>query len=488
MKAQNDSTSITIPYKKEYINVITSFIQEVGAAHGANKTECMQLSLLGEEVFQFILTGIPKYEFDEQFTLTCIIEESGLLLSFTNHGEPLYGRNIDESQPYSPSEDAVAIGLEIIRKLSDWCEWINKGCDGWSVLVSKNINSFKELSHQNSQELERLSKEAASERLSIVRADGSHAAGIISLMYKTYRYSYAKSMFYYEDKLREALDNGDIVSLVAINKSGDVVGHNSALYESKKLAEMGMFMVDPIYRLNRTLLLLMKRSLKLYFGEEFKDTSFYTKCITTHVLSQRAAVMSGFVPTALKISIYPRASFIGIDVKRKKRESLVYYAMSKGTQDAILYIPKPHRDMCNKMFQRLKSNHSYSDMVTKRIECESIELTSDRKTGYVSIGVKGIGQDFFKQMPRLYRNAMRMGAVTLACEVSLLEPLPADFDQRMMSLGYIFSGLVPSVDGIWNMLYINLLYQEFDFNDINLSDPLAIELKEYIELLYKKIN
>lgn len=488
MNTQYDRISMTIPYNKEYTNALTSFIQEVGLVHGANEIECMQLSLLGEEVFQFILTGIPKYEFDEQFTLTCIVEECGLMLNFTNHGEPLYGRNVDEDQPYTPSEDVNAIGLEIIKKLSDRCEWVNHGCEGWSVLVSKNINSFKELSHQNNQELERLSKEASSETLTVVRADGSHAAAIISLMYKTYRYSYAKSMFYYEDKLCEALDNGDIVSLVAINAKGDVVGHNSALYDSHRLAEVGMSMVDPIYRLNKTLLLLMKKSRRLYLGEEFKETSLYTKCITTHVLSQRAATLSGFLPTALKISIYPRASFIGIDSHGDKRESLVYLAALKGEQRDTLYIPKPHRAMCDKMFQKLESNYSYSDVTTERAECESIELTSARKTGYISIIVKGIGEDFYERLPKLYRDAMKMGAITLACEVSVLEPLPADFDQRMMNAGYFFSGLIPSADGSWRMLYINLLYQEFDFNDINLSDPLAIELKEYVELLYKKID
>ncbi|MFI3314685.1 MAG: hypothetical protein R3Y04_03365, partial [Rikenellaceae bacterium] len=438
MNTQCDKGAITIPYKKEYTNVLTSFIQEVGLVHGANEVECMQLSLLGEEVFQFILTGIPKYEFDEQFTLTCIVEESGLLLNFTNHGEPLYGRNIDEDQPYVPSEDvnAIAIGLEIIKKLSDRCEWVNNGREGWNVLVFKNINSFKELSHQNNQELERLCKEASSEILTVTRANGSHAAAIISLMYKTYRYSYAKSMFYYEDKLREALDNGDIVSLVAINASGDVVGHNSALYDSKRLAEVGMFMVDPIYRLNRTLLLLMKKSKVLYYGDEFKETSLYNKCITTHVLSQRAAAMSKFVPTALKISIYPRASFIGINADGDKRESLVYSASIKGEHSATLYIPKTHRNMCCKMFERLMLNYSFSDMVTERNECESVELISVRKTGYVSIVVKGIGHDFYERLPRLYRDAMRMGAITLACEVSVLEPLPADFDQIMMSAGY----------------------------------------------------
>lgn len=468
--------------------MVCSFLTEVGKLHGASQKECMQLSLLGEEVLLFILKGIPKYEFDEQFTLTCTIEEDGLLLSFSNHGEPLYNRNMEEYSPYSPEENIDNLGLEIIKGISDWCEYVNRGRDGWSVIVSKHLESFKEISRYNSEELERLTKDASCERLSIVRAEGKHAAGIIALMYKTYRYSYVKSIFYYEDKLRDALDSGKIVSLIAINSKGEVVGNTSALFDSELLAEVGMFMVDPIYRKNITLLILIKQGKKLFLGKEFEATTFYNKCITTHIISQRSAKMTGFIPTALKLSVYPRASFIGIGGGDKKRESLIYSVIPHSSSIETIYLPREHREMADRIFSTMKIECSYGEMSCQREECEDAVVNSAPKSGYFTIEIKGVGEDLGSRLSQLTGRAMRDGAVTIACEISAMEPLPSDFEEIMRDHGMIFCGFTPSSEGGWRLLYISLQYQTFDFNDVNLFDPLALELKSYIEDSYHKLE
>ena len=51
---------LTLPYYKEYLNAVCSFVEEIGRSHGANDKEALQLRLLGEETFLFIMNGIPK--------------------------------------------------------------------------------------------------------------------------------------------------------------------------------------------------------------------------------------------------------------------------------------------------------------------------------------------------------------------------------------------------------------------------------------------
>ena len=88
---------LILPYYQEYINVVASFVEEMGRSHGAGREEATQLRLVGEETFIFIMNGIPKTGLDTMFHLRCVEEEEGLLFLFTNHGFPLH-------QPWAADE------------------------------------------------------------------------------------------------------------------------------------------------------------------------------------------------------------------------------------------------------------------------------------------------------------------------------------------------------------------------------------------------
>ena len=154
------------------------------------------------------------------FSLKCIIEDDGLLMSFSSHGSPLYDRCKENNKDIYDSEQA---GIAILKGISDMCEYINRGSDGWCILISKRLDSIKILKEQDYKELEELTKLASAEKLTIERANSSHVKSIIDLMYRTYRYSYAKSAFYYEDVLSKGIEDGSILSIIAVNNKGEVV-------------------------------------------------------------------------------------------------------------------------------------------------------------------------------------------------------------------------------------------------------------------------
>ena len=85
---------LILPYYKECLNIVCGFVEEIGRSHGASEKEALQLRLIGEETFVFILNGIPKVGLDNKFHLRCEEEEEGLLLMFSNHGRPMNARNV----------------------------------------------------------------------------------------------------------------------------------------------------------------------------------------------------------------------------------------------------------------------------------------------------------------------------------------------------------------------------------------------------------
>jgi hypothetical protein len=50
--------NLKIPYNLDFVNVVASFLEEIGACYGANPAEKQRLRLIGEEAFSFIMVGI----------------------------------------------------------------------------------------------------------------------------------------------------------------------------------------------------------------------------------------------------------------------------------------------------------------------------------------------------------------------------------------------------------------------------------------------
>ena len=98
--------------------------------------------------------------------------------------------------------------------------------------------------------------------MTIREAQPADVPGIISLIYNTYRYSFAKEAFYDEETFARMLAERKILSIVAVTPSGRVVGHQGVLLESERLGEAGLAMVDPGYRKSRVFLSLVLQTAK----------------------------------------------------------------------------------------------------------------------------------------------------------------------------------------------------------------------------------
>lgn len=63
--------SLKLPYRTELLNVVTSFVIEIGQALGANEQETRHLRLAAEEVFLYIIEAFPSSEKNAVFYLRC---------------------------------------------------------------------------------------------------------------------------------------------------------------------------------------------------------------------------------------------------------------------------------------------------------------------------------------------------------------------------------------------------------------------------------
>ena len=232
-------------------------------------------------------------------------------------------RQVPEFDEDRANETTDAISLNIIQCLSHGFAYNNRGKDGWELLIRFSIKNYKQLTllnkHENDFDV------IEQEPFIVRRAVETDVPGIISLVYNTYRYSYAKEMFYNDVTLAQMIRENKIVSVVAVTESGTIVGHNAVLLDSPLLGEAGMSMVDPDYRKSKAFLSLTLFTARL-IKTEYPQILAYTKCVTSHPRSQ--AFVTNFTSSMLQLSVYSHASFVGINGESNPRESLLYSLMN----------------------------------------------------------------------------------------------------------------------------------------------------------------
>lgn len=475
---------LIIPYYKEYINLVSTFMEEIGRSHGADKAEQTQLRLIGEESFIFILGGIPKVGLESAFHLHCIEEPEGLAFYFSNHGRPMNTRQVPEFDVDKADETADALSLTMIRCFSQEFGYRNRGKEGWELLIRFQIKQYKSLNQLNAHEKD--FEEAPLETISVRRATVEDVPGIIDLVYNTYRYSYAKELIYNDVELTQMIEQERILSLIAVTESGRIIGHNAVILDSPQLGEAGIAMVDPGYRKSRAFL-----SLALQTAREVKNNYpnllVYAKCVTSHPRSQ--AFVASFVTTLFQLSVYAQASFVGLKGEANPRESLVYSvtALSK-QQPKQLYVPAEHLDIIRDIQERIKQGVECLPYNATPSKEEPSKLTLSVLPGrqYAELVVENVGANFRSELRRQTMHVRQNGVITACLLLPTNAPLDAGIDNCLTDEGYFFCGIKPTIDGSWQVAYTNLLSQAFDFDKLQLFTDDSKRLCDYVKKQYEQ--
>lgn len=471
---------LKIPYYSEYTYLVASFMEEIGRSHGADSQEMMQLRLIGEEAFIFIMNGIPKVGVENNFHLHCIEEEDSLTFYFSNHGRPMNARKVPEFDEGRVNETTDALSLNIIQCFSHGFGYNNRGKDGWELLIRFSIKDYKRLTLLNKHEND--FDEMPLEPFTVRRATEADVPGIISLVYNTYRYSYAKEIFYNDVKLAQMIRENKILSIVAETESGVIVGHNAVLLDSPLLGEAGMAMVDPNYRKSKAFLSLALLTGRL-IKTEFPQILTYTKCVTSHPRSQ--AFVTNFTASMLQPSVYNHASFVGIQGESNPRESLLYLILNfcNDKTEKNIYAPKEHQAIVQQQLSKAKFNITVLPYQSHAEKPENSVLLLESMPGrqFAEIKVEQEGADFESALQKETVYLRQNGVMSVNLLLPAEQSLSQDIDSVLLKNGYFFCGFKPTPEGSWKIVYCNLMSQLYDFGKIKLFAEDSQLLCKYIQ-------
>ena len=330
--------------------------------------------------------------------------------------------------------------------------------------------------------------EVTQEAYTVRRATEADVPGIINLVYNTYRYSYAKEVFYNDIKLAKMIRENRILSIITVTESGQIVGHNAVLLDSPFLGEAGMAMVDPNYRKSKAFLsmvLLTAREIKNLYPKILA----YAKCVTSHPRSQ--AFVANFTSSLLQLSVYNQASFVGIKGEANPRETLIYSILNfcNDKTEKTLYVPQEHQEFIQQLLTKAKFNITVLPYEKNQEVPENSVLHCETLPGrqFAEITMEQSGQDFDSVLQKQTNYLRQNGIITINLLLPTSNSLTPEINSHLLKNGYFFCGFKPTADGNWKIVYCNLLSQMFDFNKLQLFSEESKQLSEYIQTEYKKI-
>src|SRR5439155_8591416 len=136
--------------------------------------------------------------------------------------------------------------------------------------------------------------------------------GIARVVYRVYGYTYQHEELYYPERTVRLNQEGQLVSVVAVDAGGEVVGHYALERpEAGRVAESGEAVVSPAHR-GRKLMERMREQIEQE-ARQLGLGGIYGNAVTTHVYSQRADETFGCSVCGATLGLLPRSvTFKGI--------------------------------------------------------------------------------------------------------------------------------------------------------------------------------
>ena len=457
---QNDFIArLTILSDEKFIPQAQEFVLFYARYFNFPGPELQRIELITEEA---ILNTIQSTFGEEELgtiDVKILYRPGKFVISIEDRGIPVDFRKLE-------TQEKSALGIHLMKNLADEFQFVNLGKEGKRLELVKNLPEESIsglLSQTEKEELQTGQDLIATDHPSIRLVEPGDAEMLARLAYRVYGYTYF-SFFYFPDKIRELIENGLLVSAVAINQNEEVVGNLSLFFESRgaKVADSGAAMVDPRYR-GHNLFKGMKLFLKDYAVRQ-QMYGLYSEAVTIHPFTQQGNRSIGAKETGIMLAyVKEKLSFKKINDDRlsEQRQAVVLYYLKTSEE------PRRQVFLCEQFFPILKK--VYDNLVLRR-EVIRIDASADSPAPVTNslastsvkpdlnvavISMSVIGQDAFDLVRQQLREFCLNKVETIYLEMSVDSPCSATLASRLIGLGFMLSGVVPEYR---NGDYIKLQY------------------------------
>jgi hypothetical protein len=322
------------------------------------------------------------------------------------------------------------------------------------------------------------SNELVANGVSIRRLRRADAPGVVRLVTLVYGDSYYPRDLYDPEQIVRLNESGRLVSVVAVEPAGAVVGHYALeRAESAAVAETSDAIVQPEYRHHHLL-----EQMRLLLHEEATReglTGLVGYAVTNHLFTQKAEEHFGAHPCAIALGLWP-ASFHNMPEPLTQRMSFAVYFKFLRQPGRVLHVNTHHHEWIARIYQQYGTSVELRDDAPAEGTGEiAVEYEAAVEAG--SIRVLRVGDDTVAALGRACRDLCESsGAKALTLELPLAQTGIAALCRAAEEEGFFFSGLGPAFEGDDDALLLQLLVEDIDLSLLQIDQPFAKELLAYV--------
>jgi hypothetical protein len=315
--------------------------------------------------------------------------------------------------------------------------------------------------------------------VTIRRLGPADAPGVTRLVTLVYQDSYYPRELYDPQLIVGLNDAGRLVSVVALNAAGEVIGHYAL--ERPRLgavAEASDAIVQPDYR-HHHILEEMRVQLRAA-ANAVGLTGIVGYPVTNHLFSQKAEEHFGAHPCGLALGLWP-SSFHNMPEPMTQRMSFAIYFKFLRQPARVTHVATRHKDWIARIYQQYGMSVELREDAAAE-QTGDIVVEREPAVGTANIHVRTVGVDTAAAVVKTSRELCQDGGVkAVTLELPLSQAGTAEVCRAAEDEGYFFSGLGPAFAGEDDALILQLPREDIDPALVQIGHPFARELLAYVD-------
>lgn len=413
--------------------------------------------------------------------LTFQFGASRLVVTVRDYGLPQDFHRLEAS--LAAGDRRQVLGLDWAH-FADELHCIGYGPKGKALQIIKSLHDTPVTGHPGGGDLRPFDQaaELAPEQVyEIRRMRPEEAVQVSQLMYRSYGGSYFNPDVYYPERMRSLNEEGVILSFVAVDAAGQVVGHY-ALEKNQDgpVMEGGQAVVDPAHR-GRKLLDRMKDA-AIAEGRRLRLLGIYGDAVTVHTFSQKMNIAHGGRLACANLGISPKTEvFRGLaQAEQPQRVScLLYFLWLAPPPPRAVYAPGHHREALAKLYANLGVTVSFAEGAAASGPGE-LAVRYEASGGRAFIQVHRVGADTPAMIRRTKRDLIEKShAEALYVDLPLDQSGTPGAADALAPEGFWFGGIAPHFSKTGDCLRLIYLTGELAGGPIQIAEEIGHWLVGY---------
>lgn len=492
MSTMSSCSSLRMPARMSSVEPGLAYAESLALASGFDPAEARRIRLGIEEALNFSIKHFfdPLSDSNPRLELHFEVSSAVFHCTIIDKGLP-FDMNAFPGYDKADSLDDMhmeGLGIFLIRQLMDKMTLVNRGREGkeWH-LIKKNTG----------QHINRLMP--GLDLPSVPGAEGvpgpdspvtirwfqpGDALEVARCAYRTYGYAYEEFVYYPEELIRlnaEAV----LLSLVAVNQQGQLLGHLGihTFKECPGLVEVRAVFVNPAFRRQGIFHRLMEH-LQLEERQRGCQGDF-ARVVGSHLVSQKELLNDGFKSCGILLASFPdRVEFKGLTAPICSRfHAVLMYRPLAPQRIPRVYIPERHREIITAIYENL-GRPFHSGGTPQSSPGTSTMMFAQREGVLNTVEIKawGYGPDIVSEIANQWHFSRLERNDVIYLHLNLEDPSTPGIVDDCEKLGFVFAGILP--DGLYEQDAIILQYLnnlEPDFESLLLVCPFSQQLLVYIQ-------